>query len=100
MWKKIFNWSAQGVVQGGALIVATSAASAVWALIDMETVVGVAAVLTIGFITCFGLWLLHLPNIKSMTSGRVRSAETLGQIKEGTLYWVVERPTEGPDKTG
>ena len=46
-----------------------SAASAVWAMIDMETVAGVAAVLTIGFLTFFGLRLLHLPSIKSVTQG-------------------------------
>ena len=59
-----------------------SAASAVWVLIDIETVVGVAAVLTIGFLTFFGLRLLHLPSIKYLTLGEA-SKET--GVQKSTL---------------
>ena len=68
-----------------------SAASAVWVLIDIETVVGVAAVLTIGFLTFFGLRLLHLPSIKSVTQAEHEALVTLGQIEKRTHYAIMDK---------
>ena len=71
-----------------------SAASAVWAMIDMETVAGVAAVLTIGFLTFFGLRLLHLPSIKSVTQTEHEALVTLGRLEKRTLYVITDKKKE------
>ena len=77
-----------------------SAASAVWAMIDMETVAGVAAVLTIGFLTFFGLRLLHLPSIKSVTQAEHEALVTLGQIEKRTLYVMTDKKKEKENRVG
>ena len=77
-----------------------SAASAVWAMIDMETVAGVAAVLTIGFLTFFGLRLLHLPSIKSVTHAEHEALVTLGQLEKRTHYVITDKKNEKENGVG
>ena len=88
MWKRIFMWTGQGVVQYVAGAAVMSVFTAIGALIDVETLVGCAMVLVVGFCTVFGIKLAHLPRIESMTRAEYDALETLTKIRGRTVYLI------------
>ena len=89
MWKRIAEWSAQGVVQAAmaAVVVAViGVCRMVWDMIDMETLAEITCLVVLFFCTFFGLKLLHLPNFKFPTQVEYDALKVLGKLNKRTIY--------------
>ena len=91
MWKRIAEWSAQGVVQAvmAAVVVALiGVGRMVWDMIGMETLTEITCLVVLFFCTFFGLKLLHLPNFKFPTQKEYDALKVLGKVNKRTIYLI------------
>ena len=89
MWKRILEWSAQGVVQAVSAFIVAGVGTTLWNMIDMETLVGTVCLVILFFCTFFGMKLLHLPNFKFPTQEEYDALKVLGKLNERTIYMIM-----------
>ena len=98
MWRRILEWSAQGVVQALSGLIAVGVGKTLWSMIDMETLVGTVCLVILFFCTFFGMKLLHLPNFKFPTQEEYDALKVLGKLKKRTIYMTaIEKETRKND---
>ena len=96
MWKQIVTRSAGGVVQGVVASVAASIGGAMWAWINLEILFGSVALVVLWCAVFFGMKLMHLPRVRTVTQVEYDALKTLKQVKENTFYVVSSKESEQP----
>ena len=86
MWKRISEWSAQGVVQAVLGLIVVGGGKTLWSMIDIETLVGTVCLVFLFFCTFFGMKLLHLPKIRFPTQEEYEALKVLGKLNKGTVH--------------
>ncbi len=90
-WKQIAEWSAEGFVRGAVGAVGIAVFALVWAMIDMETMMGLATLAVVGVVFYFIPKLIMIPDSRVVTQAEYEALKTLGKLRKNTHYNILEK---------
>lgn len=93
MWKRIAEWSAQGIVHAVASAIVSAVIGAsylVWGMMDKDTLIVIICLVALSFCIFTTLRVLQIPNFKTLTQAEYDALKTLGKLNKRTIYDIAE----------